>query len=48
MKGLQVCPNKGPSPLERGDEKNVNMVWGSFKNLKNHWARKAQIYMKAF
>jgi hypothetical protein len=28
-------------------EINANIGWGSFKNLKNHWARKAQIYMKA-
>jgi hypothetical protein len=39
--------NKGPGPLQRGDNhKNVKMEW-SFKNLDdNYWARKAKIYMK--
>jgi hypothetical protein len=40
VKGIQVCSNKGPGPLHRGDNhKNVKMGWGSFKNLlQNHWA----------
>jgi hypothetical protein len=28
MKGIQVCSNKGPGPLQRGDNhKNVKMGW---------------------
>jgi hypothetical protein len=31
-KGIQVCLNKGPCPLERGDNhKNVNIGWGHLK-----------------
>jgi hypothetical protein len=49
MKGIQVCSNKGSDPLQRRDNhKNENIGWVLFKNLflKNHCARKAQIYMK--
>jgi hypothetical protein len=29
MKGIQVCSNKGPGPLQRGDNnKNVRIGWG--------------------
>jgi hypothetical protein len=32
MKGIQVCSNKGPGPLQRGDNhKNVKMGWGHLK-----------------
>jgi hypothetical protein len=32
VKGIQVCSNKGPSPLLRGDNhKNVKMGWGHLK-----------------
>jgi hypothetical protein len=32
MKGIQVCSNKGPGPLQRGDNhKNVKMWWGHLK-----------------
>jgi hypothetical protein len=32
MKGIQVCSNKGPGPLQRGDNyKNVKMGWGPLK-----------------
>jgi hypothetical protein len=39
---------KGSGPLQRGD--NHKNTIESFKNLllKNHWARKAQIYKRAF
>ena len=30
MKGIQVCSNKGPDPLQRGDNhKNSKMGWGN-------------------
>jgi hypothetical protein len=33
VKGIQVCSNKGPDPLQRGDyHKNVKMGW-SIKNI---------------
>jgi hypothetical protein len=40
VKEIQVCSNKGPSPLQREDNyKNVKMGVGSFSNLpQNHWA----------
>jgi hypothetical protein len=46
--GILNCSNKGPGPLQRGDN-NKNGV-GSFKNLllQNHRARIGHIYMKAF
>jgi hypothetical protein len=29
VKGIQLCSNKGPGPLQRGDNhKNVKMGWG--------------------
>ena len=32
MKGIQVCSNKGPGPLQRGDNhKNVKIGWGHIK-----------------
>jgi hypothetical protein len=32
MKGIQVCSNKGPGPLQRGDNhKNVKLGWGHLK-----------------
>jgi hypothetical protein len=32
--GIVNCSNKGPGPLQRGDNlKNAKMGWGSFKNL---------------
>jgi hypothetical protein len=32
VKGIQVCSNKGPGPLKRGDNrKNVKMGWGRLK-----------------
>jgi hypothetical protein len=32
VKGIQVCSNKGPGPLQRGDNyKNVKMGWGHKK-----------------
>jgi hypothetical protein len=41
------CSNKGPGPLQRGDNHKNGVV--SFKNLlQNHQARIGHIYMKAF
>jgi hypothetical protein len=32
LKGIQVCSNKGPGPLQRGDNhKKVKMRWGHLK-----------------
>jgi hypothetical protein len=32
VKGIQVCSNKGPGPLQRGvNHKNVKMRWGHLK-----------------
>jgi hypothetical protein len=47
MKGIQVCSNKGLSPLQRGDN-HKNRV-GSFKNLplQNHWANFNQTWRKS-
>jgi hypothetical protein len=41
MKEIQVCSNKGPGTIQRGDN-HKNVVW-SFKNLvlKNYEARKS-------
>jgi hypothetical protein len=45
--GILSCSNKGPCPLQRGDN-HKNGV-GSFKNfLQNHWATIYHIYMTAF
>jgi hypothetical protein len=34
VKGIQVCSNKGPGPLQRGDNhKNAKMGWGHLKIL---------------
>jgi hypothetical protein len=41
VKGIQVCSNKGPGRLQRGDNyKNVKMWWGLIKKkfLQNHLA----------
>jgi hypothetical protein len=33
MKGIQVCSNKGPVPLQRGNNyKNVKIGWGHLKS----------------
>jgi hypothetical protein len=50
VKGIQNCTNKGPGPLQRGNNhKNTNKGWGHLKIfLKNCRARRAHIYMKAF
>jgi hypothetical protein len=51
VKRIQVCSNKVPGPLQRGnDHRNVKKRVRSFKNLvlKNYEARKAKFYMKAF
>jgi hypothetical protein len=35
VKGIQVCSNKGPGPVQRGDNhKNVRMGWGHLKILR--------------
>jgi hypothetical protein len=32
MKGVRLCSNKGPGPLQRGDNhKNIKMGWGYLK-----------------
>jgi hypothetical protein len=44
MKGIQVCPNKGPGPHQRGDNHKKSKIGvGSFQNLilKNYEARKS-------
>jgi hypothetical protein len=47
VKEIQICSNKVPSPLQRGDNhRNVKMVWGDSKILFE--ARKAEYYMEAF
>jgi hypothetical protein len=34
VKGIQVCSNKGPDPLQRGDNhRNVRKGWGHLKIL---------------
>jgi hypothetical protein len=51
MKGNQVCPNKGPGPLQRGDNyKNVKLGWGHLRInllLQNHWANFNQTWHKS-
>jgi hypothetical protein len=46
VKGIQVCSNKGPGPLQMADH-HKNGVW-SFKNLllPNHWANFNQTWHK--
>jgi hypothetical protein len=40
VKGNQVCSNKGPSPLQRGDNhKNVKMGWIYLKIFLSRTAR---------
>jgi hypothetical protein len=49
MKGIQVCSNQGPDPLERGDNhRNVKMGWGQlrFFFLQNHLANFNQTWHK--
>jgi hypothetical protein len=50
INGIQNDTNKRPGPLQGGDNhKNAKMGSGHLKNLlKNHSAKRAQIYMKAF
>jgi hypothetical protein len=49
VKEIQVCSNKGPGPLQRGNNhKNVKMGLGSFNNLlQNHWANFNQTRKKS-
>jgi hypothetical protein len=50
MKGNQAWTNKGPGPLQRGDNhKNVKIGVGSFKNLllQNHSANFNQTWYKS-
>jgi hypothetical protein len=50
MKGIQVCSNKGPGPLERGDNhKKCQNGVESFKNLllQNHRANFNQTWYKS-
>jgi hypothetical protein len=45
MKEIQVCSNKGPGPLLRGDNyKNVRLGWGL---LQNHLANFNQTWHKS-
>jgi hypothetical protein len=48
VKGIQVCSNKGPGPLQRGGN-HKNGV-GLFKNLllQNHWANFNQTWHKYY
>jgi hypothetical protein len=51
VKRIQVCSNKAPGPLERGDNhRNVRKEWDHLKILffKNYEARQAEFYMRAF
>ena len=50
VKEIINCSNKGPGPLQRGDNyKNAKNGEWSFKNLlQNHLTRVGHIYMKAF
>jgi hypothetical protein len=42
---IQNCPNKGPGPLQRGDNHKITkMGWGLLKTL----SQKSSYYMKAF
>jgi hypothetical protein len=47
VKGIQVCSNKGPGRLQRGDNHKNGM--GSFKSLflQNHWANFNQTWHKS-
>jgi hypothetical protein len=47
VKGIQVCSNKGPGPLQRGDNHKNGL--GSFKNLflQNHLANFNQTWHKS-
>jgi hypothetical protein len=48
VKRIQVLSNKGPAPLQRGDNhRNVRKGWDHLKILFLR-ARKAEFYMKAF
>jgi hypothetical protein len=48
VKGIVNCSNKGPGPLQRGNNRKNGV--GSFKNLllQNYSARISHIYRKAF
>jgi hypothetical protein len=47
VKGFLNCSNKGPGPLQRGD--NYKNGVGAFKNhLQNHLARISHIYLNTF
>jgi hypothetical protein len=51
MKGIQVCSNKGPGTIQRGDNhKNLKMWWGHLKILFSRTMKpeKVEFYMKAF
>jgi hypothetical protein len=51
MKGIQICLNKGPGPLQRRDNhKNIKMGWGHLKIifLRTLKPEKAAFYLKAF
>jgi hypothetical protein len=51
VKDILNCSNKGPGPLQRGDNHKNAKIWlGQLKIFffLNHWARRAHIYMKAF
>jgi hypothetical protein len=51
MKEIQVCSNKGPGTIQRGDNyKNVKMWWGHLNILflRTMKPGKAEFYMKAF
>jgi hypothetical protein len=50
VKRIQVCSNKGPGPLQRGDnKKKCKNGMGSFKNLllQNHLANFNQTWYKS-
>jgi hypothetical protein len=48
VKGILSCSDEGSGPFQR--EGNLKNGVGSFENLllKNHWARRAHIYLKSF
>jgi hypothetical protein len=49
VKGIQVCSNKGPGPLQRGDNHiNVKKGWCHLKIFQNYWANFNQIWNKSF
>ena len=50
VKGIQICSNKGPGPLLRGDNYKSKIGVVSFKNLllQNHWANFKQTLHRSF